>query len=180
MSTPTDGESGVSYSQRNNTIELQAISLTEASRPRSAQHCMTAVESSVSGPRSMPSAPLRPRGRGARDCDEYVSLSVVVCPLVYLKNHRQKIARFLYMYILWPWLGPAPAKLWYITYFRWITSNFHMTALWSVIVYIWAVSLDGHLCLSNSPPFNLIYCIFFLCYTYCFKWQIIFFLSLYF
>jgi len=41
----------------------------------------------------------------------------------------------------------------------------------------WAVSLDGHLCLSNSPPLN-IYCIFFLCYTYCFKWQINFSISL--
>jgi len=39
---------------------------------------------------------------------------------------------------------------------------------------LWAVSLDGHLCLSNSPPLTHIYC-FFLCYTYYFMWQMIFF-----
>ena len=52
MSTQTEEDGCASHAQKN-TIELQAISLTEASRSRSA-HSMTAVESSASGPPFVP------------------------------------------------------------------------------------------------------------------------------
>ena len=50
----------------------------------------------------------------------FVCLSVCLsfCPRAYLRKYMSNILQFSNACYLWPWLGPAPAGLWYFTHFR--------------------------------------------------------------
>jgi len=62
---------------------------------------------------------LRP-GRGAEYCDQPVCLCfcVTVCPRACLWNRWTHGHEILFADLLWLWLGPLPAALRYIMYFR--------------------------------------------------------------
>ena len=47
-----------------------------------------------------------------------LSVCLPACPRAYLPNQTSALHWILYACCLWSWLGPVPAALWYVMYFR--------------------------------------------------------------
>jgi len=69
---------------------------------------------------NFPSSIVTRPGRGAEYCDQPVWLCVCVsvCPRAYLWNRWINLHENFYVDPPWPWLGPPPATLRYVIYFR--------------------------------------------------------------
>jgi len=97
--------------------------------------------------------------KGARYCDE-MSVCLSICPLAYLKKHMFKLHEIFCT--CYPWLGPPPTTMQYVTYFRFcgwrhvLHNGANTDAGFECAIFIATLQVDprGEVCYDRLPCYE--------------------------